>query len=201
MTLPDYATKLTRAQERRRIAIESLATTSARKTKLQTDSANLEKAQAFIQGVAKDTQEHLRFHIEDLVQLGLDACFPEKYQFQLTFEIKRGQTEARLCFVNAAGHEINPMDANGGGVVDLAAFALRIAAWTLGKTDNLIVLDEPFRFLSKGLRPRAAEIMKELSVRLNLQFILITHDPDIVDVADRVFTVTQEKGLSDVHTQ
>jgi len=196
--LTDYQNKLTRAQERKRIATESLSQVSAKIGKLKTDAANLEKAQAFIQGVARDTQEHLRFHIENIVQLGLDSCFPGKYKFQLIFEIKRGQTEARLVFVNAAGHEVSPMDANGGGVVDVAAFALRIAAWTLGKTDNLIVLDEPFRFLSRDLRPRAAAIMSELSKRLNLQFIVVTHDADIVEVADRVFTVTQAEGVSGV---
>ena len=35
--------------------------------------ANLEKAQAFIQNVAKKTQEQLKYHIEDIVQLALDS--------------------------------------------------------------------------------------------------------------------------------
>jgi len=106
------------------------------------------KAQKVIQTVAQDTQNKLKFHIQDIVQLALDTCYPEVYKFCVDFEIKRGKTEAKLFFLKD-GEEINPIEAAGGGVVDLAAFALRIAAWSLGKSDNTIVLDEPFKHLSR----------------------------------------------------
>ena len=49
--------------------------------------ANLEKAQAFIQNVAKKTQEQLKYHIEDIVQLALDSIFPHEYRFSIDFEV------------------------------------------------------------------------------------------------------------------
>jgi DNA repair exonuclease SbcCD ATPase subunit len=156
-----------------------------------------EKAQVILQKVAKDTQEKLRYHIEDIVQLALDTCFPDEYEFQVNFEIKRGKTEAKMFFLKD-GREVDPMDAAGGGVVDLAAFALRIAAWSLGNTRNVIVLDEPFRFLSKDLQPKAGEILRQLSKRLKLQVLMVTHNTDMIDISDLVFDVRLKDGVSNV---
>lgn len=157
----------------------------------------IELAQAFIQKVAKETQEQLRYQISDIVQLALDAVFPGEYEFTVNFEIKRNKTEASLSFMKD-GKEVDPMSASGGGVVDLAAFALRISAWSLGNSNNVIVLDEPFRFLSKDLQPRAGEIMKQLSHRLNIQFIMVTHAKEMIEISDRVFEVSQIDGVSKV---
>lgn len=160
----------------------------------------VELAQAFIQKVARETQEQLRYQISDIVQLALDAVFPGEYEFTVNFEIKRNKTEASLSFMKD-GKEVDPMTASGGGVVDLAAFALRISAWSLGNSDNVIILDEPFRFLSKDLQPRAGEIMKQLSHRLNIQFIMVTHAKEMIEISDRVFDVSQVMGVSKVTTK
>lgn len=157
----------------------------------------LEEAQAFIQLVAKNTQEQLRFNIVDIVNLALSTCFPDEYIFDVVFEIKRGRTEAKLVFMKN-GNEVDPLEASGGGVVDLASFALRISAWSLGNTDNVIILDEPFRFLSKDLQPRAGEIMKKISKNLGLQFITVTHNEAIIDSADRIFEVRKIDNVSKV---
>ena len=156
----------------------------------------LENAQAFLQGVAQNTQEQLKYHVEDIVQLALDTCFPERYQFSIAFEVSRGTTTAVMKFIDTeSGQPIDPMNASGGGVVDLAAFALRIAAWTLeGNTDNVIILDEPMKFISRDLIIQAARVMKTLSEKLNLQFIVSTHIPELIEVADRVFQVAINKA-------
>jgi len=153
----------------------------------------IENAQVVIQVVAKNTQEQLKFHIEDLVTKALEAVFPEPYKFRIQFELKRGQTEAVLQFLRE-GDAISPATASGGGAVDVAAFALRVALWAIGMTDNTIVLDEPFRYLSRELQPKAGEMMRELSSQLDLQFIMVTHNADLEEIADRVFKVKMTNG-------
>jgi DNA repair exonuclease SbcCD ATPase subunit len=61
-----------------------------------------------------------------------------------------------------------------------------------------IVLDEPFKHLSQDLRPKAAEMLKEISSKLGLQIIMVTHDVDLVEAADRLFLVSQRNGISKV---
>jgi DNA repair exonuclease SbcCD ATPase subunit len=197
-TLSEYK-KLVAKSEGRIASIEDqLKEISGQQENLSRMQIAVEEAHAFLQKVAKETQEHLKFHIEDIVNLAVDAVFPDKYEFKVEFEIKRGQTEARIFLLSEDGEEVNPMDDSGGGIVDITAFALRIAAWTLSKTDNVILLDEPARFVSKDLQPKFGEILKTLSKRLNLQFIIVTHNKEIVDVADRIFEVSQIKKVSKI---
>jgi DNA repair exonuclease SbcCD ATPase subunit len=197
MEIQTYLNKIQRARGKLEVLEASAIQLEKDFAKTNKLLAALEEAQAFIQLVAKETQEQLKFHVVDVVQLALDTCFPGEYLFDVLFEIKRGRTEAQLVF-KKNDIEVDPMEASGGGVVDLAAFALRISAWSLGHTDNVLIFDEPFRFLSRDLQPRAGEIMKKLSKHLGLQMILVTHNQAIIDSADRIFEVTQKDGVSKV---
>lgn len=161
----------------------------------------IEQAQSFLQKVAQQTQEHLKFQIEDIVNLALETCFPSEYTFQILFNVSRGKTDAELVFLDQkTQRQVDPMNASGGGVVDLTCFALRIACYALEQgTDNVIILDEPFRFLSRDLQQRAGEILKVLSNRMQLQIIMVSHIGEIIDVADKVFEVKKDKqGISKV---
>ena len=161
----------------------------------------LEDAQTFLQKVAQETQEHLKFKIEDIVNLALETCFPGEYSFRLNFNISRGKTEAELVFLSqSSDRPIDPMNASGGGVVDIACFALRIASYVLEQgIDNVIVLDEPMKFVSKDLLDSAGEILKVLSTKLGLQIIMVTHENKFIDIADKVFEVNKdEKGRSKI---
>jgi DNA repair exonuclease SbcCD ATPase subunit len=161
----------------------------------------LEKAQVFLQKVAQDTQEQLKIHVEDIVQLALDAIFPDRYIFEIQFNIAYGKTTAELVFISKqSGHIVDPMVASGGGVVDVCSFALRLACWTLSRgVDKVIILDEPFRFLSKNLQERAGMLLKELSDKLGIQIILITHLDALIDAADKTINVKLDKyGVSQI---
>lgn len=159
----------------------------------------LEKAQVFLQNVAQETQNQLKFRIEDIVNMALETCFPGEYSFALNFTIARGKTDCELCFLSKRTlREIDPMNASGGGVVDVACFALRTACYVLEQgIDNVIVLDEPMKFVSEDLRERVCEVIKNLSIKLGVQFIIVTHIQEFIEIADRVFQVKKnEDGRS-----
>lgn len=166
---------------------------------LERDLVNTELAQTIMQQVAQRTQEEITFHIADVVSTALEAVFPDPYTFKIDFVIKRGKTEANLYF-ERDGLRCNPIQESGGGVVDIAAFALRIALWSLQRpgSNNTIVLDEPMKFLSRELQPKAGEMLKLLSEKLGIQFIIVTHDTAFQDCADRVFFVEKKGGISHV---
>lgn len=140
----------------------------------QTDALT---AQKLLQEVAQTVQEIAHTRLASVVTRCLKAVFGEEgYEFRITFERKRGKTEARLSFVRD-GKEIDPLEAAGGGTVDIAAFALRIACLMMSvpKQRKLIVLDEPFRFLSKKYREQARLLLETLSSELEMQIIMVTH--------------------------
>ena len=192
MILFEYKNKLSSAQGQRayigRQIIEEETLIDSYVDKLH----SLEEAQVFLQKVAQATQEQLRVHIKDIVQLCLDSVWPGEVEFDLIYEVKNGRTVAKLAFI-IDGEEVDPLDADGGGLVDIASFALRIAVWTLGNTRNTIVLDEPMKHLSDNLQPLAAEIIKELSEKLGLQIIMITHRKELTGIADKVFEVSRKR--------
>ena len=159
----------------------------------------LEKAQVFLQNIAQETQNQLKFRIEDIVNMALETCFPGEYDFKLNFNIARGKTDCELVFLSRrTQREVDPMNASGGGVVDVACFALRTACYVLEQgIDDVIVLDEPMKFVSEDLRERVCEVIKTLSWKLGVQFIIVTHIPEFIDIADRVFQVKKgEDGRS-----
>lgn len=156
----------------------------------------LEQAQAFLQKIAQSTQEKLKMNVEDIVNLALETCFPNEYVFKLNFNIARGKTDAELVFLSQkTGMELDPMNTVGCGIIDVTSFALRLACYTLLiDTDNVIILDEPMKFVSKDLLGNVSELIKKLSHRLNLQIIMVTHETQFVDVADRVFSVRKNSN-------
>lgn len=191
--------------ERRRSKAEGAR--DQKRAQLETDTKALEairervldvrQAQALIQTTAQETQNQLKFHIEALVQNALDAVFPTVYIFKCGFELRRGQTEMDI-WLDKDGEAIDPMDGSGGGVVDVITFALRVVAWSLSRTSPVLILDEPFKWVSAGLRPICGDIMRGVSDTLGLQIIMVTHDPELVERADRIFIVDQKNRRSSV---
>lgn len=201
MKLADYSARYTRAEGQKNLLDTQLRMAKEARQELKESQKTLEQAQALIQVKAQETQNQLSYHVEDIVQLCIDTCFPkEEFEFKLAFEIKRGKTEAELQ-LKKDGYIVDPALCNGGGVMDMEAFGLRISAWSIEKTDNVIILDEPFRFLSADLRPLAGEILRELSQKLQLQFIIVTHDESIIESSDMVARVVKRGKESRIKIQ
>lgn len=139
------------------------------------------EAQTLLQQLAQGVQQQAHACIAEIVSKCLEAVFVEPYEFKIEFERKRGKTEARLVFLRN-GHEIDPLEGSGGGVIDVAAFALRLACLVLSNpaSRKVMILDEPMKFLSKDYRPRFRELLKTISEDLQVQFIVVTHDPDLI---------------------
>ena len=132
------------------------------------------------------------------MQTGIDLCFPDVYKIHIDFENRRGKTECDIYLTNVNGSRIDPLFSNGGGLVDIISFALRVSCWAVSNTDNLIVLDEPGKFISKNLRPLFGELLKTLSEKLELQILMISHDDEFINCADKVFTVKKKNGISTI---
>lgn len=159
-----------------------------------------EKALTIVKEVGRKTQEKLQFHISDITSLALDAVMPEDpYKLTMEFVDRRDKNECDLRF-ERQGNLMKPLDSSGVGAIDVASFALRIAAWSIQfpKSRPVIILDEPFKFLDKSKHGRASEMIKELSLKLGLQFIIVTHEEGLTENADRIFKVSNTKRTSKV---
>lgn len=137
---------------------------------------NIARAQEIVQTIARTIQEEVHGQIAAIVTQCLEIVFEEPYTFKILFEQKRNRTEARLVF-ERNGLEIDPMSAAGGGVVDVAAFALRLACLVLHKPklNRVLILDEPFKYVSQEYLPNVCEMLEKLSLEMRVQIIMVTH--------------------------
>ena len=199
MNLPTLRQRLEQ-QKGQKIQIEqSITQLKESLTDIKRSIRRHEQAREIIRTVGIETQRQLQFHISDITSLALDAVFPDPYELKVEFVERRNKTECDLKFVRG-DMEVDPLTASGVGAVDVASFALRIASWSMARprTRNVIILDEPFKFLSENYQDQASAMLKELSKKLGIQFIIVTHEPILASYADRTFEVSIRKGISKV---
>jgi DNA repair exonuclease SbcCD ATPase subunit len=153
-----------------------------------------EQAREIIREVGLKTQQQLQFHISDITSLALESVFPDPYELKVNFIQRRNKTECDLLFVRD-DMELDPAEESGVGPVDIASFALRIASWSMQKphSRNTIILDEPFKCLSDDFQEKASTMIKQISQKLGIQFIIVTHEPILASYADKIFEVKKSR--------
>lgn len=163
--------QVTALRSRRDLASRMVETEETALAEAREHLATAEEAQSLIQTVAQTVQQIAHQQIASVVTRCLKTVFGEEgYDFHIEFERKRGKTEARLLFLKD-GNEVSPTGASGGGAVDVAAFALRLAALVLvrPKRRRLLVLDEPLKWLNGSTyQERVGELLEMLAKEMGL---------------------------------
>lgn len=164
-------------------------------TAIEHNMQNAEQALSITQEVARQTQSQIKLHIEDIITMALEYILDDPYAFELDFVVKRNKTECDIYFVRD-GKRIKPIDQSGGGAVDIASFASRIALWSLGDTDNVLIFDEPFKFVSREYQLKVGELLKKLSDQLNLQILMVSHNSNFIQQSDKIIEIYKENNVS-----
>lgn len=199
MTLTELQSKLDQ-QKGKKLELENdISSLEKGIKKKERDFKRHEKAHEIVRIVGKMTQEQLQFHISDLASLALLSIFDNPYELLINFEERRGKTECDILF-KREDKVMKPIDSSGGGTVDVASFALRIASWSMThpRRRATILLDEPFRYLSQDRQEAASQMLKEISNRMGIQFIIITHEEILASYADKTFKVIIKNGKTKI---
>lgn len=137
-------------------------------------------ARSLLQEVAAGVQAQAHAKIASVASRCLEAVFGEDaYRLKIDFRQKRGKTEAALMFERNGLVLENPLDEGGGGQVDVAAFALRLACLVLAKPRRrrFLVLDEPMPNLNGAeYQGRVADLLLTLADELDVQFLIASDD-------------------------
>ena len=202
MNIQDIRRKLEQKKGQQRQIANDLADSQGAINNLEKEISFSEKAQAIIIAVARSTQEELEYRITEPVSLALSAIYDNPYKMVAKFDVTgRGTTECRLGF-ERNGNAIKPLEASGGGPIDIASFALRVSSWSLAQPRSrpILILDEPFKWISRAKMMLAGQMLRETSAQLGLQIIMVTHIPELIECADKIFQTTINKGVSIVET-
>jgi len=92
--------------------------------------------------------------------------------------------------------EVDPLEAKGGGIADLCAIGLQIAAMEVFRQEGPLLLDEPFKHLSAlgGYRDRTSSFLRQVSEQLDRQIILITHASELSGATHKLIRIIKEEG-------
>ena len=144
--------------------------------------------------------------IEKVSSIALQTIYEEDYELKFdTYEEKRKE-----------GANIFKMDINikskiegkelitgideqrGGGLVEITAFMLRIAALDWLHYSGPLILDEAYKSMSEDDKILAvARFLKEVSNTTNRQIIFVTHKANIFkDIADKIVLIEKNDGVS-----
>lgn len=191
MTVKELRTKLDRLTGSRDTVSSELKKTKVAFTKASRDLSATEEAQALIQLVAEKTQNLVRYHITELGSTALEAVFGGDIRLGLEFRQNAGKTVADIFFLRN-GKPVDPLGSDSGGASDIAAMALRCSLWSLQRprARPVMILDEPLKNINDDTRKmhrKAADMIKLISQKLGMQFLIITALPELEDVADKVF--------------
>jgi len=170
------------------------------KESLRKKSEDFSKARWILTKVAEMTQLRFKEKVESLVTMAIQSVFDRDFKFVLVFEQKRNKFECRPVVMENEV-EYTPKDDMGGGIIDVISFALRVVLWNLQKpkSRNILILDEPMKYVGKGeLLERAGMMLREISHKLGIQLVLVTHEPQLAEIADMAYSVTHRSGKSQV---
>ena len=88
--------------------------------------------------------------------------------------------------------ECDPLDAKGGSLVDVITTGL-LLVFLKSHTPRkrpILMLDEPGKYLDSEKRTRYGHWLTKISRDLGVQVIMITHDVELRQIADRLFQLS-----------
>lgn len=168
---------------------EQLESYESRLINLREDLENHFKARFIINEVSEQTQKQFTDKIEILATMAIKAVFDRDFTCKLILEKKHNKSECRIVIMED-GEEMDPTDECGGGMIDVMSFILRIILHTYENPQSrkVIILDEPFKHMG-NLSIKGAQMIKYLSEEMGIQFIIISHDANIIEALDTVYTI------------
>ena len=165
--------------------------------------ATWEQVQVLFTKVSEYAREQLKARIEETVTAALTAVFGEGYTFRINMRQLGNQPAAEWQVVSQYGDEevaASPEDARGGGITDVVSLALRLAMLEILKPrpEGPVLFDEPAKMVSAEYAGNLAYFLKQYAEKTGRQVMLVTHNPQLAEAADKSYLVTQKDGVSDV---
>jgi DNA repair exonuclease SbcCD ATPase subunit len=150
---------------------------------------SLEMAKSYVIKIGDNTRKEVKDFIENTVTFAIQTVYGDEYSFVAHFNYdKRDQFEIQW-FIDRNGVLLEPRkDTISGGLTDVTAFSLRLVIHALEEPDPapILIMDEPFKNVSKRYIPLVSKMIKEISKLLSLQIIMCSHTNELIEQADNI---------------
>lgn len=189
--------------EARAIALRGKAVKDEIET-LKVEAENLERAAAVLASIGEERQAAAQAQVEELVTRGLKSVFGEELSFHVV-QTTKGKTPIvefviRSTIEGQPPIETDVMSARGGGVATVVGFLLRVVVMLLSKDrqETVLFLDETFSMVSAEYLPNVVEFLRELVDKTDIRIVLVTHQPEFLNAADKRYEFKRVNGETQV---
>jgi DNA repair exonuclease SbcCD ATPase subunit len=143
--------------------------------RLQKEEEILQQTMQLFKNLSEEESEKSKNMFISLVNYGLHSIFGDFVSFDLDLKVyATGVFYGPVLIKNGKREDLM---SSGGGILDIVSFLCRIVVLVAfyPRDARVLRLDEPFKNLSAEYRPKAIELMSELSKQFDIQLLIVTH--------------------------
>ena len=173
-----------------------------KKEKIQKDMNDINKEtdsllelKDFLMSVSANYRDQLCNLFTSLVTEALTSIFEKDIRFNIKLYSYRNEPAIDVSVIEN-NLEVDPQKSCGGGLNDIISFVIKIIFIYLKKSSRIIILDEPLKFLSRDYIEQSSNFIHDISKRMNIQIILVSHKPDLEVSCDKLITIEKNENRS-----
>ena len=136
---------------------------------------------------------------QDLLTEGLQAVFDDlDLSVEAKVDVERGKVSVDLVTVqkHPDGTQTEGMatETYGGSVATVESVLLRVVVLSRRGMRPLLLLDESLGAVAEHYVPRVGKFLSLLAHRMNLDILAVSHNPSLVELADRAYRIRNTDG-------
>lgn len=145
----------------------------------------IDQSIAILTKLAELKRKDLEERVENILTYALTSVFEQPYKFKIYSTLRGNQIRMEFK-IEKNGAETDIIDGQGGGIVDVVSFVLRVVNLLLYKPNvrKLVILDEFGKHISREYLPNVAALIKELAEKTQIQFLIVTHASELIECGD-----------------
>ena len=138
---------------------------------------------------------------QDLITEGLQAVFDDlDLSVRSEVDVQRGKVSVSLVTVEKTDSGVVTeglaTDSYGGSVATVESVLLRIVVLTRRGLRPLLLLDESLGAVAEQYVPRVGQFLRQLSSRLGLDILAVSHNPVLVESCDKAYRIKKQNGAA-----
>lgn len=162
-----------------------------------------DKSKDVLSEISKEVREKAINLLENTVTTMFNTILKtDRYKFKIVnVALSRNKPSVEFYLVSDVDGNESIEEPTSGGLIDIISTALRYAFLSIydGGLNNAIILDEPARMVDTTNAEDYGSFLSYLSTVFNRQTIVCTHNPLIINKADKVISVEKPSDYSIVN--
>lgn len=166
--------------------------------KNEQEAATAKECGALVEAASRLCRMATSGALQNTLTEALRTVFGDDYACQIELVMHRGRPAATVMTTSGNHAEwADPVFSRGGGVIDILAFAARVAI--LEQIQPMprglpLILDEPMDALDRARSPEAGMLISKLSRATGRQILFVTHNRQLAQWADAVVDLEASSG-------